>query len=83
MQGRPGVEDAAAATGAGCGRLTRNRQLRCSSMAGRVSTARVLRGRPNLFAPDAGTGEKITEAPGVPALRLNEKFLALEMAGVV
>jgi hypothetical protein len=48
-----------------------------------VPRARWARERGNLFAADAGTGEKVTEAPGVSALRLNEKFLALEMAGVV
>ena len=37
----------------------------------------------NLFAADAGTGEKSAETPSIPALRLNEKFLPLEMAGMV
>jgi hypothetical protein len=35
-----------------------------------------------LFAADAGAGEEITEAGSLLALRLNEKFLALEVAGV-
>lgn len=35
-----------------------------------------------LFAADAGAGEEITEASSLLALRLNEKFLALEVAGV-
>ena len=35
-----------------------------------------------LFAADAGAGEEIMEARSVFALRLNEKFLALEVAGV-
>jgi hypothetical protein len=36
-----------------------------------------------LFAVDAGAGEETTEARGVFALRLNEKFLALEVAWVL
>ena len=35
-----------------------------------------------LFAADAGAGEEITEACGVLALRLNEKFLTVEVAWV-
>jgi hypothetical protein len=35
-----------------------------------------------LFAADAGAGEETTQARSVLALPLNEKFLALEVAGV-
>ena len=35
-----------------------------------------------LLAANAGAGEEITETRSVLALRLNEKFLALEVAGM-